>query len=104
MCQDFDQRKDGGLTIPPHLNPWLLMSLARPHNGILENSHGKKTILWPKFNNKLTAHCLSYKFKAYFQYMQGSTLTLTHFPLESKFTSWKVKNQKGTKILTQSGK
>ena len=25
---------------------------------------------------------------------QNLTLTLTHFPLESKFISWKVKNQK----------
>ena len=25
---------------------------------------------------------------------QGSTLTLTRFPLESKFTSWKVKKRK----------
>lgn len=35
---------------------------------------------------------------------QGSTLTLTRFPLESKFTSWKVKKRKWTKILTRYGK
>ena len=31
--------------------------------------------------------------------LQGSTLTLSRFPLESKFSSWKVKNENEPKYL-----